>query len=387
MRRNWAVILLLVLALTIAGPGMARAQEGQNGLLLFSDYPARVAERGETVTFNLTLRLTASTPQTVYLDVQGLPEGWEATFRGGGNVVRAVYVEPEKDTSVTLRVEVPDDVAGDTYRWTVVARGNGVSAQFPLELTIAAKLPPRLSLTTDLPTLRGAATTTFRYSVTLKNEGDEETNVNLQADVPQGFVVSFKYIGQEVTSLPVGANESKQISVEARAYTQIPAGTYPITVVAQGGEAQATLPLVAEVTGQPDLTIRTPDERLSTQVYTGRETPVQILVQNNGTAPALDVELSASPPSGWSVRFEPERVAEIPAGQQVEVTMHIRPADKAVAGDYMLTVRAQPEGGGYESADFRITVLTSTLWGVVGIALIAVAVAVVALAVVRFGRR
>ncbi len=386
MRRNWAVLFLLALLIALTGPVPARAQEGQ-GLLLFCDYPARVAELGETVTFNLTLRLTTSTPQTVYLDVKGLPEGWEATFRGGGNVVRAVYVEPEKDASVSLRVVVPENIPGDTYRWTVTARGEGVSAEFPLEVTVAAKLPPRLSLSVDLPTLRGSATTTFRYDATLKNEGDEETTVNLQASAPQGFQVSFKYLGQDVTSLPVGANESKRISIEARAYTQIPAGSYPIEVAAVGGESQANISLVAEVTGQPDLTIRTPDERLSTQVYTGRETPIQLLVQNNGTATALNVELSASPPSGWSVRFEPDRIPEIPAGQQVEITMHIKPADKAVAGDYMLTVRARPQDGGYESADFRITVLTSTLWGVVGILLIAVAVAVVAWAVMRFGRR
>ena len=386
MRRNWAVIFLLVSLIALTGPVPARAQEGQ-GLLLFCDYPARVAELGETVTFNLTLRLTASTPQTVYLDVQGLPEGWEATFRGGGNVVRAVFVEPEKDATVSLRVVVPENAPGDTYRWTVVARGEGVSAEFPLELTVAAKLPPRLSLSVDLPTLRGSATTTFRYDATLKNEGDEETTVNLQASAPQGFLVSFRYMGQEVTSLPVGANESKRISIEARPYAQIPAGTYPIEVVALGGESEARVSLVAEVTGQPDLTIRTPDERLSTQVYTGRETPVRLVVQNNGSAPALNVELSASTPSGWSVRFEPERIPEIPVGQQVEITMHVKPADKAVAGDYMLTVRARPQDGGYESADFRITVLTSTLWGVVGILLIAVAVAVVGWAVMRFGRR
>lgn len=387
MRRNWAVILFLVLALTTLRSGLVFAQEGQKGLLLFCDYPARVAERGETVTFNLTLRLTASIPQTVYLDVQGLPEDWKATFRGGGNVVRAVYVEPGKDASVTLRVEVPENVSGDTYRWMVVAHGEEVSAQFPLELTVAAKLPPRLSLTVDLPTLRGAATTTFRYNATLKNEGDEELTVNLQANAPQGFLVNFKYMGQDVTSLPVGANESKTISIEARAYSQVPAGTYPFTVIAQGGEVQASIDLVAEVTGQPDLAITTPDERLSTQIYVGRETPVKIVVQNNGSASALNVELSASTPSGWSVRFNPERITEIPAGQYVEVTMNIRPADKAIAGDYMLTVRARPQDGGYESADFRITVLTSTLWGVVGIVLIAVAVGVVALAVMRFGRR
>jgi uncharacterized membrane protein len=386
MRRNWAVLFLLVSLIALIGPVPARAQEGQ-GLFLFCDYPARVAELGETVTFNLTLRLTASTPQTVYLDVKGLPEGWEATFRGGGNVVRAVFVEPGKDATVSLRVVVPENVPGDTYRWTVVAHGEGVSAEFPLEVTVAAKLPPRLSLSVDLPTLRGAATTTFRYDATLKNEGDEETTVNLQASAPEGFLVSFRYMGQEVTSLPVGANESKRISIEARPYAQIPAGTYPIEVAALGGESEARVSLVAEVTGQPDLTITTPDERLSTQVYTGRETPVRLVVQNNGSAPALNVELSASAPSGWSVRFEPDRIQEIPVGQQVEVTMHVKPADKAVAGDYMLTVRARPQEGGYESADFRITVLTSTLWGVVGILLIAVAVAVVGWAVMRFGRR
>lgn len=53
----------------------------------------------------------------------------------------------------------------------------------------------------------------------------------------------------------------------------------------------------------------------------------------------------------------------------------------------MITARVRSDGGVSKSADFRITVLTSTLWGVVGIALIAVAVMVVGLAVVRFGRR
>ncbi len=387
MRRYWVVLLTLVLLFTLFTSGPVWAQQGSS-LVLFTDYPARSVERGATVTFNLTLRLAEGlSPQTVYLDVQGLPEGWKATFRGGGDVVRAVRVQPDKDASVSLRVELPENVQGGEYRWTVVARGETVAAELPLELSIAEKLPPRLSLTVDLPTLRGTATTTFRYDLNLKNEGDMETTVNLVAEAPQGFVVTFKYIGQEVSSLPLNAGESKRLSVEARAYSQVPAGSYPIVVRAQGSDSSAEVSLIAEVTGQPDLNIRTPDERLSTQVYTGRETPVKILVQNTGSAPAYNVELSASAPSGWNVRFEPQQIEEIPAGQQVEVAMHIKPADKAVAGDYMVTVRARPRDGGYESTDFRITVLTSTLWGVVGILLIAVAVGVVAWAVMRFGRR
>jgi uncharacterized membrane protein len=65
----------------------------------------------------------------------------------------------------------------------------------------------------------------------------------------------------------------------------------------------------------------------------------------------------------------------------------IKPAEKAVAGDYEITVRARPEAGSSESTDFRITVRTSTVWGIVGVAIIAVAVFIVGLAVTRFGRR
>jgi uncharacterized membrane protein len=71
----------------------------------------------------------------------------------------------------------------------------------------------------------------------------------------------------------------------------------------------------------------------------------------------------------------------------VAITAYITPADKAIAGDYNVTVRAAPASGQSQSVVFRITVATSTLWGVVGVLLVAAALAVVAVAVGRFGRR
>jgi len=345
-----------------------------------------VAELGKTVTFDLTLRTTGS-PQTVRLEMQEIPEGWTATFRGGGDVVQAVYVEPDNSASVSLRLEQPEDITGGTYHFVVLAQGEDLKAELPLELTVKEKLPPKLKFDVDLPMLRGTPTSTFRYDVTLRNEGDEDLTVNIGADTPDGFTVNFKLSGKEVTSLPLEANQSQRLSVEVKLFAEVPAGQYPITVWARGGEAEATTTLTAEVTGQPKLTVTAPDGRLSAQAYAGRETPLKIIVQNTGSAPARNVELTASQPSGWSVEFEPKRIAEISTDKQVEVTAKIRPAEKAVAGDYMLTIRARPEGGTTESAEFRITVLTSTLWGVVGIGLIAVAVIIVGLAVMRFGRR
>jgi len=114
---------------------------------------------------------------------------------------------------------------------------------------------------------------------------------------------------------------------------------------------------------------------------------VKIVVENTGTASLRGITLSSKAPSGWAVTFDTEAITEIPAGQQVEVTAHVQPPDKAVAGDYVLTMSAKTVDGVTKSADFRITVVTSTLWGVAGIGLIAVSVVVVGLAVVRFGRR
>lgn len=114
---------------------------------------------------------------------------------------------------------------------------------------------------------------------------------------------------------------------------------------------------------------------------------MKIQLRNSGTAPLRGIELTSSEPNGWSITFDQAQIAEIPAGQTVEVTARIKPPEKAVAGDYMVTINGRPVDSKMESAEFRITVRTSTLWGVVGIGLIALSVAVVGGAVFRFGRR
>ena len=97
--------------------------------------------------------------------------------------------------------------------------------------------------------------------------------------------------------------------------------------------------------------------------------------------------MSASPPSGWTVTFVPKDIPELAPGSQVEVVANVQPADNAIAGDYVLSFKAQPKDSTIQSVDYRATVRTSTLWGIGGIVLIALAVGVVGLAVTRFGRR
>lgn len=382
--------LLVVLLALIAIPAMAQdtgPEAPPVPLSLSTDYPGQVIALGESVTLNFTLRTTTE-PQIVTLEVSDLPDGWTAAFRGGGKIIESAFVEPDHDASVSLKLDPPTDVSAGSFSFTVAVRSDAnQKASMPISLTVKDKLPPSLSLSTDLPTLKGTTTSNFRYDITLKNEGDESVQVNLIAEVQENFIATIKTAGQEVTNLPLDAQQSKTLSVEVKAIQNVAAGLYPVVLRAQSSDTSTALDLSAEITGQPELQITTSDGRLSGQANAGRETPIKVIVRNNGSAAARAVVMSSTEPTGWALTFEPAEVAEIPVGEQVEVTVNARPAEKAIAGDYMLTLRAQPVEGAAGSAEFRITVLTSTLWGVVGIILIAIAVGVVALAVMRFGRR
>ncbi|MFN2197153.1 MAG: NEW3 domain-containing protein [Anaerolineales bacterium] len=384
--------VLLVLGLVLLGPGAALAQEAQptspvpQPLTLYTAYPSRIIGIGEVVT--IPLKLQAGEAQTVSLGAVDLPDGWDATFRGGGQLVDAVYVDGVNESSVDLRIDPTSAAEPGTYTLNVLASGKTEKSELPLQFTIKEKLPPRLSLAVDgLPTKRGAPDASFSFTATIKNEGGEDLLVALAATQPDNLAVTIQSAGQEVDELELAANESKTLTIKADPLISLEAGTYPFTVSATAGDVNAQLDLGIEVIGEGNLSITTPDGRLSGQANAGQENPIKVELANNGTAPLRGVELTSSGASGWSVTFDQPQIAEIPAGQSVEVTAQVKPPDKAVAGDYIVTINARPLDSKMESADFRITVRTSTLWGVAGLALIALSVGVVGIAVFRFGRR
>ena len=84
--------------------------------------------------------------------------------------------------------------------------------------------------------------------------------------------------------------------------------------------------------------------------------------------------------------FDPKVLEEVAPKQTVNINADITPADQSLAGDYMVTFQANG-GSGQVTANYRVTVLVSTLWGIVGIAIAVLAILVVGFAVVKFGRR
>ena len=128
------------------------------------------------------------------------------------------------------------------------------------------------------------------------------------------------------------------------------------------------------------------DGLLSARAVAAQQSSIPVVVTNTGSAPAENIELAATAPTGWKVTFEPATIDRLVPGKDAEVQALVTPSDKSLAGDYMTTVRATSRGES-ASGQFRITVATSTVWGMVGAGVIGIALLLMLGAVARFGRR
>jgi uncharacterized membrane protein len=244
-------------------------------------------------------------------------------------------------------------------------------------------------LTTNFPNLRGTPTTSFKYKVTINNDSGRDATVNLSADSPKNFQVNYTeaYGSQQLTSIPIEAGKSKDVEASLTIPRETTAGDYKLTLHAKTEAVSADLPVSLTIVGQPRLSVSGEGGRLSGEAYAGKSSELTVVLRNDGSEAAREIEMSATAPEGWKSSFEPKTVPQIPANGTQNVKVTFIPSDKAIAGDYQTTIRAAATGGLSESANFRITLLTSTLWGAIGIAIIAIALLVVVFSVARFGRR
>ncbi|MDE2229696.1 MAG: hypothetical protein KGL11_11735 [Alphaproteobacteria bacterium] len=381
---------LPVVFVTLVAVSHAQAADAPHvkGLWLTTDYPSLAAQAGQPTTLQLKLQNYGLPPERVALSVADVPAGWKAAILGNGLPVTAAMPATNDNVPLTLRIDVPANAGPGTDELVLHARGAGASATLPIDITIGQNLPPQLSIKTDLPSLRGTPTTSFKYTFHVQNDSDKDATVKLVADAPPGFQTSFteSYGTQQLSSIPIAAGKSKDLQVQVQPPDNIKAGDYPVTVHASADGAAASTRLEMQITGQPKLSLSGQGGRLSASAEAGKATAISLVVRNDGSAPAQDIHFSGSPPSDWKVDFKPDSIPALVPNQKATVQALLTPSDKALAGDYMTTFDADGKGAA-TSADFRITVETSTLWGVIGIAVIAIALLIAVGAVARFGRR
>lgn len=356
------------------------------GVTLFTPYTGVAVTPGENISYDIDVYNDSSQVQHLKLSVENLPNDWSYSITSGGFSINQLSVHPSEKESFKLEVEAPLQVEKGTYNFRVVAESNGSTTTLPISVEITEKGVFKTDLTSDQLNMQGDADSKFNYKLDLSNKTAETQNYSLQANAPTGWQVTFKTDGQNVTSVSVESGETKTIDVEVNPAENVQEGTYEIPVVAQSGQTKSELTLEAVITGKFNMNFSTIDGRLSEDIHAGKEKTIQLVVENTGTTDLNNITFSSQTPTDWKVEFATDTIEKLAPGEKQTINATITASDRAIAGDYVLSITASsPEIS--KEAQFRMSVKTSMLWGWIGIIII-VAVAVSLIFLIRkYGRR
>jgi uncharacterized membrane protein len=377
--------LLAALGLVaIVAAVLAPAALAADGLTITTPYPGVAVSPGSKVSFDISVKTTS--PDRVTLTTSGAPQGWTTTLQGGGFIVDAVQTDGKAAASVTLQVTVPDTASGKA---TIVVAGTagGQTVTLPLELTVQAATGD-VAMTADIPSQKGASNATFTFNLTLSNNTPQDLTFGVNATGPDGWTTTAQIAGSsQAATAVVKAGSTSSVAVTVNPPDAVPAGQYPVAVIATSGSKQVEQDLQVEITGSYSMTMSTPNQVLSNHGSAGSATTQQLTITNGGTAPITNVAVSASAPTNWKVTFDQPTIPSIAASQTVTVNATIIPTTDAIAGDYSLTFTANSDQQSTATTAIRFTVETSLQWAIVGAALIVLVFVGLWWVFRRYGRR
>lgn len=381
-------LILIALFLVISLPVSVLAQSPN--VVLWTAYPTVVQDKGLSVSFDLQVSNETKTWQDIDLKVEG-PANWETIFRKSGYTVRRVMVEPEKSLSFELQVKPPENVSAGEYTFTVKATNQDRVQLKDLKLVVVMKEKTGkggLKFTTDYPNVRGQPGNTFNFRFDLVNQAEQERTVNFEATAPKDWEIVFRpgYESRQISSLPLKGGASQTINVDISSPRRIEAGDYKFVVRAIADNDRVEVPLAITIVGTPSLSLNTATGQLNTRVSVDSPSKMTLVLRNTGTAPLQNVTFSSYKPDGWEVTFEPDRLDTLAVGETKEVNATIKPSNRALAGDYMVTITASGNQAS-ESKEIRVTVETPTTWGLAAVGAIALVVLGLAFVFARFSRR
>ena len=216
-----------------------------------------------------------------------------------------------------LNVTVPADATATTQRIDVRGTTEGASTTLSVDIRVTPNAAGNVTLTTDTPQVKGASNASFSFTLTLTNDTPEDLPFSVAATGPAGWTVTGP--GRDHRAGRQRRRQGRQQRRRSRSPPRPPtataAGTYPIAVDATSGSQTAHADLSVEITGSYSLTLTTSDQRLNMNATAGhRQRPDAHRLTNTGTADVAGVAMTASAPTGWTVKFDPTPV-DVPANQ------------------------------------------------------------------------
>jgi len=305
--------------------------------------------------------------------------------------VRRVMVGPGKSQSLELQMRPPETATAQDY--TFVVQGIGSDGKPASELSVVVTLQEKIARTGLRATAQytdnhGQPGETFSFRLTVFHAADQNRSVAFSAQSPADWDVTYKAGSElrQVTAFVVKGASSEDVTVDIAAPQRVNGGSYTITFRASAGQDIAEIPFNIAIVGKPGVSLTTANGQLNANATIDKDTTITLLVKNSGSAPLEGVNLTSSKPEGWDVTFSPDKIDLLPVGDTTQVNVSMKPSNKVLAGDYLLSMSAATSQVS-DSKDIRVTVETPTTWGIAAVIAIVVVLGGLALIFARFSRR
>lgn len=267
---------------------------------------------------------------------------------------------------------------------------NNSSVQLPNQEGPLSK--EKLELSSQFPVLRSKSGDVFEFTVGMRWLGSEFRQFELALTKPPKWnaIVIGGYPEKEIGSIQLEPNkqfaDDVKIQFAPSTGNEPEPGEYSVILKASSGNIVESIELKAIISGLFRVAFYTEDGRINTEVTAGKENNLAVVVANTGTVAIEKIDLLSSKPSGWTIDFSPDRIENLEPGLAQEVNAVIIPPDKTIAGDYMVTMKAVSTED-QDEISLRVTVLTPTVWGWIGILIVLVIIAGLGVLFWRLGRR
>lgn len=354
-----------------------------DNVVIYTPYTEISAPPGKTITYSVQVINHSNTVQNLPVYITGLPRNWNYNFQMGAWPLKRVAILPNKKQILQLHVKVPLKINKGHYHFKIHA---GLDHLLPLTVIISKKGTYKTSLTAKQYNMEGLASSSYQFNATLSNFTADKQLYSLRSESPLGWNVTFMYHFKDATSVSVKPNTKVELEIKVKPPDNVRAGTYKIPVEVTTGNTSARMNLEVVITGTYKMILTTPTGRVSTNITSGKQKRLELIVRNTGSAVLNNIKPSYEAPANWKVTFEPKIISSIQPGHYVRLFATIKSNDKAIAGDYMTKISAiTPEVSSHVS--FRVSVKTPMLWGWIGVLIILFALGLVYYLFRKYGRR
>ena len=271
------------------------------------------------------------------------------------------------------------------------------------EAIVPDPVPELLVFDTVYPEIQAELGTAYEFTFRLTYDmGDEpfglEEDVtdkifDIIVEYPEGWFAAATPAYQketEITAVKLKNSTEENLRVVAVPLIDMEPGEFDIKVTIKSSieddPLEGSVEFKAIIISTYEMNLKTKTGRLSTDVTSGKDNHYKLIITNNGSANIENISLTSSEPEGWKITFDTDEIEVLEAGEDIEIDANISPADKAIAGDYIVNFSANSDNA-EDDIELRITVETPTIWGIIGIAVIVIVIVGVAFIFARLGRR